>query len=246
MNVYRVKTGSILPLGKQGENLARKIQFDLTRWISTFGPGTVQLLHQRSGDEAPYPVAVEQEGNLAVWTVTSADTAAAGTGRAELQYYVGDALAKSETWMTKVLPALGPASETPPEAQQGWVDQVLQAGTVATEAAKKAGYKETSCRVIAAENLSKPAISAYIKRRLDEQEAALVADSNEILKFYTAVMRGEVKDQFGMDASLSDRVKAGDSLVKRYAAASDRNRTTMEKLDSMLKEFQDAVKSETT
>ena len=138
MEVYRVKTGSILPLGKQGENLVRRIQFDLSRWISNFGPGTVQLLHQRSGDEAPYPVAVEQEGNLAVWTVTSADTAAAGTGRAELQYYVGDALAKSETWMTKVLPALGPASETPPEAQQGWVDQVLQAGTVATEAAKKA------------------------------------------------------------------------------------------------------------
>ena len=138
MEVYRVKTGSILPLGKQGENLVRQIQFDLSRWISNFGPGTVQLLHQRSGDEAPYPVAVEQEGDRAVWTVTNADTAAAGTGRAELQYYVGDALAKSETWMTKVLPALGDASETPPEAQQGWVDQVLQAGTVATEAAEKA------------------------------------------------------------------------------------------------------------
>ena len=138
MNVYLVKTGSILPLGKQGENMARKIQFDISRWISTFGPGTVQLLHQRRGDEAPYPVAVEQEGDCAVWTVTNADTAAAGTGRAELQYYVGDALVKSETWMTKVLPALGPASETPPEAQQGWVDQVLQAGTAAVEAAEKA------------------------------------------------------------------------------------------------------------
>lgn len=138
MNVYRVKTGSILPLGKQGENLARKIQFDISRWISTFGPGTVQLLHQRSGDEAPYPVAVYREGNFAVWTVTDADTAAPGTGHAELQYYVGDALAKSETWMTKVFPALGDAGETPPEAQQGWVDQVLQAGAAATEAAEKA------------------------------------------------------------------------------------------------------------
>ena len=125
MEVYPVKTASILPLGKQGENLVRQIHFDLSRWISNFGPGTVQLLHQRNGDDAPYPVAVEQEGDCAVWTVTNADTAAAGTGRAELQYYVGDALAKSETWMTKVLPALGPASETPPEAQQGWVDQVL-------------------------------------------------------------------------------------------------------------------------
>lgn len=129
--------------------------------------------------------------------------------------------------------------------QKRFCEEYLKSGN-ATEAAKKAGYKEKAAHSMGAENLRKPAISAYIKRRTDEQEAALVADSNEILKFYTAVMRGEVKDQFGMDASLSDRLKAGDNLMKRYAAASDRNRTTMEKLDSMLKEFQDAVKSETT
>lgn len=102
--------------------------------------------------------------------------------------------------------------------QKLFCEEYLKSGN-ATEAAKKAGYKETSCRVIAAENLSKPAISAYIKRRLDEQEAALVADANEVLQFYSAVMRGEVKDQFGMDASLSDRLKAADSLAKRLAAA---------------------------
>lgn len=102
--------------------------------------------------------------------------------------------------------------------QRRFCEEYLKSGN-ATEAAKKAGYKETSCRAIAAENLSKPAISAYIKRRLDEQEAALVADANEVLQFYSAVMRGEVKDQFGMDASLSDRLKAADSLAKRLAAA---------------------------
>ena len=102
--------------------------------------------------------------------------------------------------------------------QRRFCEEYLKSGN-ATEAAKKAGYKETSCRVIAAENLSKPAISAYIKRRLDEQEAALVADANEVLQFYSAVMRGEVRDQFGMDASLSDRLKAADSLAKRLAAA---------------------------
>ena len=102
--------------------------------------------------------------------------------------------------------------------QRRFCEEYLKSGN-ATDAAKKAGYKETSCRVIAAENLSKPAISAYIKRRLDEQEAALVADANEVLQFYSAVMRGEVKDQFGIDASLSDRLKAADSLAKRLAAA---------------------------
>ena len=47
----------------------------------------------------------------------------------------------------------------------------------------------------------------------------MVADANEILKFYTSVMRGEVKDQFGLESSLSDRLKAADSLSKRLAAA---------------------------
>lgn len=102
--------------------------------------------------------------------------------------------------------------------QKRFCEEYLKSGN-ATDAAKKAGYKETSCRVIAAENLSKPAISAYIKRRMDEQEATLVADTNEVLQFYSAVMRGEVKDQFGIDASLSDRLKAADSLSKRLAAA---------------------------
>lgn len=116
--------------------------------------------------------------------------------------------------------------------------------TNASAAAVAAGYSKKTSGAIGAENLKKPQIAAYIKKRLDEQDAALVADSNEILKFYTAVMRGEVKDQFGLDASLSDRLKAGDNLMKRYAAASDRNKNTMEKLDAMLKEFQDAVKPE--
>ena len=116
--------------------------------------------------------------------------------------------------------------------------------TNASAAAVAAGYSKKTAGAIGAENLKKPQIAAYIKKRLDEQDEALVADSNEILKFYTAVMRGEVKDQFGLDASLSDRLKAGDNLMKRYAAASDRNKNTMEKLDAMLKEFQDAVKPE--
>lgn len=78
---------------------------------------------------------------------------------------------------------------------------------------------------------------------MEKQDKALIADSNEVLRFYSAVMRGEVKDQFGLDASLSDRLKAGDSLMKRYAAG-DRSQDAMERLDGLLKEFRDAVKSE--
>nr|DAE35654.1 MAG TPA: terminase small subunit [Caudoviricetes sp.] len=56
-------------------------------------------------------------------------------------------------------------------------------------------------------------------------DKALIADSDEVLRFYSAVMRGEVKDQFGLDAALGDRLKAGDSLMKRYAV-SEKNTTS--------------------
>ena len=106
------------------------------------------------------------------------------------------------------------------ERQKAFADYYIQTGN-ATEAAIKAGYSEKTARSIGAENLTKPDIYAYIKERLDKQSNKRVADANEVIAFYTAVMRGEVKDQFGLDASLSDRLKAGDALMKRYNAIAE-------------------------
>lgn len=69
------------------------------------------------------------------------------------------------------------------------------------------------------ENLKSPKVSAYIAERLGAQDKKRVADADEVMEFYTAVMRGEVKDQFGLDTALSDRLKAGAELMKRYSAA---------------------------
>ena len=129
--------------------------------------------------------------------------------------------------------------------QKAFADYYIETGN-ATKAAGKAGYRGNNITLgaVGAENLKKPQIAAYIAERMEQQEKSRVADANEVIEFYTAVMRGEVKDQFGLEASLSDRLKAGDSLMKRYAIAADKNKGAMEKLDSLLKEFQDAIKSE--
>ena len=103
------------------------------------------------------------------------------------------------------------------QKQQAFADYYIECGN-ATEAAKKAGYSENTAQQIGSENLLKPLISEYIASRMAEQTKKRVADANEVIEFYTAVMRGEVKDQFGLDASLADRLKAGDSLMKRYMA----------------------------
>lgn len=101
--------------------------------------------------------------------------------------------------------------------QKKFCEYYLQSGNAA-DAARKAGYSEKTANKIASENLTKPDIAQYIAERMGNQDKKLIADTDEVLRFYSSVMRGEVKDQFGLDASLADRLKAGDSLMKRYSA----------------------------
>lgn len=107
----------------------------------------------------------------------------------------------------------------------------------ASEAAKKAGYSEKTAPRMGSENLQKPVISAYIAERLGKQDAKLVADADEVLRFYSSVMRGQEKDQFGLDASLADRISAAKELMKRYSKVDDGKKEAMERLDKILEEI---------
>lgn len=99
--------------------------------------------------------------------------------------------------------------------QKAFADEFLKCGN-ATEAAKRAGYSEQSARQMGTENLSKPSISSYIQDRQKQIDDERIADIAEIQRFYSSVLRGEVKDQFGLDASLETRIAAGRELMKRF------------------------------
>lgn len=101
--------------------------------------------------------------------------------------------------------------------QKDFADYYLELGNQ-TEAAKKAGYSKKTAYSIGNENLKKPEIKAYIAERLAQIEKESIASIDEVMKFYTKVMRGQEKDQFGLDASLSDRMKAGGEIIKRLSA----------------------------
>ena len=128
--------------------------------------------------------------------------------------------------------------------QKAFADYYIECGN-ASEAARKAGYSLKTAGSIGEENLKKPEINAYIDERMAQQDASRVASADEVMRFYTSVMRGEVKDAFGLDPSLTERLKAADSLMKRYAVGADRQRSTMEKLDGLLKEMRDAAYMDT-
>lgn len=129
--------------------------------------------------------------------------------------------------------------------QKAFADYYIETGN-ATEAARRAGYKgrNNTLAVTGNENLRKHNISAYISKRMAEIDAGRIATADEVMKFYTSVMRGEVKDQFGLEAQLTDRLNAGKELMKRFAAVDDRQKDALDRLDALFEEFRNAVNEE--
>ena len=78
--------------------------------------------------------------------------------------------------------------------QQRFCDEYL-IDLNATQAAIRAGYSAKTARVIGQENLTKPAIKEYIEQRMAEMEAKLVADSKEVMRYLTSVLRGQSQSE---------------------------------------------------
>lgn len=105
------------------------------------------------------------------------------------------------------------AEELTPK-QKAFADYYIECGN-ATEAAKRAGYSDKTARQIATENLTKPSICEYIAERVKPTDEKRIATGDEIMQFFTSVMRGEVLDAFDLPPSLADRKDAAKELAKR-------------------------------
>ncbi len=122
--------------------------------------------------------------------------------------------------------------------QKAFAEYYIQTRNAA-EAARRAGYSEKGANSKGAQLLANVSISAYIAERTKSVDEKLIADSNEIMRFFSDAMRGKVKDQFGLDASLSDRMTAARELQKIHDAGARRN---TDELDATLaKALTDAV-----
>lgn len=87
---------------------------------------------------------------------------------------------------------------------------------------KNLGWEETSkysVKTNVDRMLNKPNVRAEITRILeeitDECHKQAVANGDEVMAYFTSVMRGDIKDQFGLDAPLSERTRAAQELAKR-------------------------------
>ena len=152
------KDGVKIILGRSGEHDVTRIIFPLQDLERGYGPGTAELLVKRPGDTSPYPALIQTEPGQAVWSISAADTTAAGYGEAQLHYYIGQhKLAKSIVYQTYIAPSLSSSIAPPPE--KAWVEDVLRASadakksaSVASQAAAEAqktadGIKDISAQV---------------------------------------------------------------------------------------------------
>ncbi len=87
--------------------------------------------------------------------------------------------------------------------QQRFCDEYL-IDLNATQAAIRAGYSKKTARVIGQQNLSKLAVKNYINERMKEKEAELIADSDEVMRYLTSVLRGQSQSEVVVVENIGD------------------------------------------
>ena len=115
MEVMASQMSAIL-LGHSGENGAVQ---------KAFPGGQPLLLVRRYADTTAYPAPLTVEGQTAYWTVGAADTARAGYGQCELQWYLEDgSLAKSDLFDFLVLGTLKTDAAPPDAPSRRWFEAI--------------------------------------------------------------------------------------------------------------------------
>ena len=90
------------------------------------------------------------------------------------------------------------------EKQKRFIDYYIKYAD-ATKAAIEAGYSKNSARQIGSENLSK--LDNYIQSKLREKEKERIASQDEVLRYFTTIMRNAGEDT-------NDRTRCAEALAK--------------------------------
>lgn len=143
--MYNADKLTSIDLGRQGENLARTVEIDVSGMLAQWPDATITLLVKRKRDAEPYIVDTTVKDGVLFWPITAVETADAGDGKLEIRATCGEVIAKSATGSFRVTASLTGSGTEPPVTEQGWVEKVLAAGagveqnaTLAAEAASRA------------------------------------------------------------------------------------------------------------
>lgn len=116
-----LKDYQTITIGRQMEDNHRQFVFDCSGFDEEVT--SIELVHQRSEDVAPYPVTTASTETL-TWTVTDTDTAYAGGGRAELRIRFANGMAKTAVFNTSVIASIT-GDTVIPEPLESWYDALI-------------------------------------------------------------------------------------------------------------------------
>ena len=118
--------------------------------------------------------------------------------------------------------------------QKKFADEYIISGNV-YKSALNAGYSENYAKGNSVKLLENVSVKSYIDERLAQLESEKIADQQEVLKYLSAVMRGEMTEQTlksvgesgqvitEIDVGAKDRIKAAELLGKRYRLWTDKS-----------------------
>lgn len=97
-----------------------------------------------------------------------------------------------------------------------FIDYYIETGN-GKQSLLKAGYNvsENSASSYANRLLKKVNVQKILRDRMQELRTPRIASAQQVMEYFTQVMNGEIKDQFGLEASLADRTRAAMELAKR-------------------------------
>ena len=100
------------------------------------------------------------------------------------------------------------------QRQIRFVQDFMKSNNV-TQAAIRSGYSKKTASVQGSRLLTNVKVAEYVDAINERLESDKIADIQEVMEYLTSVMRGDAKDQFDLDASLSERTRAASELAKR-------------------------------
>lgn len=100
------------------------------------------------------------------------------------------------------------------QRQIRFVQEYMKTNNV-RQSAVVAGYSPKTAQAQGGRLLQNVKVQAYIQAINERLDSDKIADIQEVMEYLTSVMRGEKKDQFDLDAALSERTKAASELAKR-------------------------------
>lgn len=167
-----VPRAGVIDLGKQVEGLVTRVVLPNIRR----GAGAVQLVHQRSDDQEPYPVPVTEDGDKVYWIVTRSDTAFPGRGQAELQW-LGEngAVAKSVTYQTNTTRSMAEPGAVPDEPLRPYTQAVAKDA----QAAKDAAVNATEAARSAEDSAGQAGLSAATATEAAKNAEAIVGQAGQ-------------------------------------------------------------------